>query len=115
VFSSRVCARIANISVTHDCALERAVLKHRLAGLMEQRNPRQKPSLRTPTLQAKILAAIKEVPKRWHDTLVVSKNGERFRVSKDTVQRILAQAAVRPASTRTWPGTIRISRPRLPT
>ena len=37
-------------------------LKHRIAGLTEERHPGQKPSVRTPKLQAKVLAAIKEGP-----------------------------------------------------
>src|SRR6266852_6654466 len=71
-------------------------LKHRIAGLMEERHPGQKPSVRTPKLQAKILAAIKEGPKDGSTHWSCRKLAGRFRVSKDTVQRILAQADVRP-------------------
>src|ERR1035438_8129183 len=38
-------------------------LQHRIAGLMEELHPGQQPSVRTPKLQAKVLAAIKEGPK----------------------------------------------------
>src|SRR5713101_7193368 len=71
-------------------------LKHRIAGLMEERHPGQKPSVRTPKLQAKILAAIKEGPKDGSTHWSCRKLASRFHVSKDTIQRILAQADVRP-------------------
>jgi hypothetical protein len=50
---------------SHDCALEGTVsaTSHRGPDLMEERHPGQKPSVRTPKLQAKLLAAIKEGPK----------------------------------------------------
>ena len=38
-------------------------LRDRIAGLMEERHPGQQPSVRTPKLQAKVLAAIQEGPK----------------------------------------------------
>ena len=76
---------------------KRRFLQHRIAGLMEELHPGQQPSVRTPKLQAKVLAAIKEVPKdastHWS---VRRKLAARFHVSKDTIQRILAQADVRP-------------------
>ncbi len=71
-------------------------LQHRIAGLMEERHPGQQPSVRTPKLQAKVLAAIKEGPKDGSTHWSCRKLARRFRVSKDTVQRILAQADVRP-------------------
>jgi hypothetical protein len=37
-------------------------VQHRVAGLIEERHPGQKPSVRTPKLQAKIFAAIKDGP-----------------------------------------------------
>src|SRR5580658_4025933 len=42
---------------------KRRFLKHRIGGLMEALHPGQPPSVRTPKLQAKVLAAIKEGPK----------------------------------------------------
>src|SRR6266852_6981291 len=71
-------------------------LQHRIAGLMEERHPGQKPSVRTPKLQAKVLAAIKDGPKDGSTHWSCRKLASRFRVSKDTVQRILAPADVRP-------------------
>jgi len=70
--------------------------QHRIAGLMEERHPGQKPSVRTPKLQAKVLAAIQEGPKDGSTHWSCRKLASRFRVSKDTIQRILAQADVRP-------------------
>ena len=71
-------------------------LKHRVVGLLEERHPGQKPSVRTPKLQARILAAIKDGPKDGSTHWSCRKLASRFKVSKDTVQRILAQADVRP-------------------
>src|SRR5947199_1900965 len=71
-------------------------LEHRVAGLMEERHPGQKPSVRTPKLQAKVLAAIKEGPKDGSTHWSCRKLASRFHVSKDTIQRILAQAEIRP-------------------
>lgn len=71
-------------------------LKHRVAGLMEERHPGQKPSVRTPKLQAKVLAAIKEGPKDGSTHWSCRKLATLFHVSKDTIQRILKQADVRP-------------------
>jgi len=50
-------------------------MQHRLAGLIEERHPGQKLSVRTPRLQARVLAAIKEGPQRWIDSLVVPETG----------------------------------------
>src|SRR5271168_5421539 len=71
-------------------------LHHRVAGLMEERHPGQKPSVRTPKLQARILSAIKDGPKDGSTHWSCRKLAARFQVSKDTIQRILAQADVRP-------------------
>ena len=71
-------------------------LQHRVAGLMEERHPGQKPSVRTPKLQARILTAIKDGPKDGSTHWSCRKLASHFNVSKDTVQRILAQAEVRP-------------------
>lgn len=71
-------------------------LQHRIAGLMEERHPGQQPSVRTPKLQAKVLGAIKEGPKDGSTHWSCRKLASRFHVSKDTIQRILAQADVRP-------------------
>ncbi len=52
--------------------------------------------MRTPKLQAKVLAAIKEGPRDGSTHWSCRKLASRFHVSKDTIQRILAQADVRP-------------------
>src|ERR1700682_1272982 len=71
-------------------------LQHRIAGLMEERHPGQQPSVRTPKLQAKVLSAIKEGPKDGSTHWSCRKLAAKFHVSKDSIQRILAQADVRP-------------------
>jgi transposase len=71
-------------------------LQHRIGGLTEELHPGQQPSVRTPKLQAKVLAAIKEGPKEGSTHWSCRKLASRFHVSKDTIQRILAQADVRP-------------------
>jgi transposase len=71
-------------------------LEHRIAGLMEELHPGQQPSVRTPKLQAKVLGAIKEGPKDGSTHWSCRKLAAKFHVSKDTIQRILAQADVRP-------------------
>jgi transposase len=75
---------------------KRRFLQHRIAGLMEELHPGRQPSVRTPKLQAKVLAAIKEGPKDGSTHWSCRKLASRFQVSKDTIQRILAQADVRP-------------------
>lgn len=75
---------------------KRRFLQHRIAGLMEELHPGQPPSVRTPKLQAKVLAAIKEGPKDGSTHWSCRKLANRFHVSKDTIQRILVQADVRP-------------------
>jgi transposase len=71
-------------------------LKHRVTGLTEERHPGQKPSVKTPKLQAKILTAIKDGPKDGSTHWSCRKLAHRFHVSKDTIHRILTQADVRP-------------------
>lgn len=71
-------------------------LQHRTAGLMEERHPGQKPSVRTPKLQARVLTAIKDGPKDGSTHWSCRKLASRFAVSKDTIQRVLTQADVRP-------------------
>src|SRR5712672_1901825 len=75
---------------------KRRFLQHRIAGLMEELHPGQQPSVRTAKLQAKVLAAIKEGPKDGSTHWSCRKLARRFHVSKDTIQRILAQADMRP-------------------
>src|SRR3954465_779294 len=69
---------------------------HGIAGLIEERHPGQQPSVRTPKLQARILAAIKNGPNDGSTHWSCRKLASCFGVSKDTVQRVLTQADVRP-------------------
>src|ERR1700684_3137635 len=71
-------------------------LQQRIGGLTEELHPGQQPSVRTPKLQAKVLAAIKEGPRDGSTHWSCRKLASRFHVSKDSIQRILAQADVRP-------------------
>jgi len=71
-------------------------LEGRIAGLMEERHPGQKPSVRTPRLQARVLAAIKDGPKDGSTHWSCRKLAAQLKVSKDTIQRVLSQADVRP-------------------
>src|ERR1700729_1095416 len=75
---------------------KRRFLDNRIAGLMEELHPGQQPSVRTPKLQAKVLSAIKEGPKDGSTHWSCRKLASKLHVSKDTIQRILAQADVRP-------------------
>ena len=75
---------------------KRRFLDNRIAGLMEELHPGQQPSVRTPKLQAKVLSAIKEGPEDGSTHWSCRKLAAKFHVSKDTVQRILAQADVGP-------------------
>ncbi len=63
---------------------------------MEERHPGQKRSVRTPKLQAKVLAAIKDGPKNGSTHWSCQKLAKHLGVSKDTIQHILVQADVRP-------------------
>jgi transposase len=75
---------------------KRRFQQQRIAGLMEELHPGQQPSVRTPKLQAKVLAAIQEGPKDGSTHWSCRKLASKLRVSKDTIQRILAQADIRP-------------------
>ncbi|MEZ5354849.1 MAG: IS630 family transposase [Bryobacteraceae bacterium] len=71
-------------------------LKDRIDGLVAERHPGQTPSVRTPRLQAKILTAIKNGPRDGSTHWSCRKLAKQFGVSKDSVQRILVQANVKP-------------------
>ena len=66
----------------------RRFLKQRIAGLLEIRHPGQKPSVITPTLQAKVLAATRRKPSDGSIHWSCRKLAKYLKVSKDTVQRI---------------------------
>jgi len=75
---------------------KRRFLRHHIAGLLDELHPDQSPSVRTPMLQAKVLAAIKEGPKDGSTHWSCRKLASKFYVSRETMQRILAQADVHP-------------------
>jgi hypothetical protein len=76
--------------------LEGAISPELYGGLVEDRHPGQKPSVRTPKLQARILAAINNGRNDGSTDWSCRKLASRFGVSRDTVQRILTQADMRP-------------------
>ena len=72
-------------------------LKHRIEGLTEIRHPGQKPSVRTAKLHAKVLDMVtRRKPQDGSTHWSCRKLARRLSVSKDTVQRILVQAELRP-------------------
>lgn len=71
-------------------------LEYRVAGLAEERHPGQKPSVITPQLQAKVLAATKRPPKDGSTHWSCRKLAKVLGVSKDTVHRIWRTAGLRP-------------------
>jgi len=71
-------------------------LKQRVAGLLEIRHPGQKPSVITPALQAKVLGLCRRPPKDGSTHWSCRKLAQNLKVSKDTVQRILHQAGLKP-------------------
>src|SRR6516162_5199624 len=66
----------------------RRFLKQRIAGLLEIRHPGQQPSVITPALQAKVLAATRRKPSDGSTHWSCRKLAKYLKVSKDTVQRI---------------------------
>lgn len=71
-------------------------LKQRVAGLLEIRHPGQKPSVITAALQAKVLGLCRRPPKDGSTHWSCRKLAQDLKVSKDTVQRILHQAGLKP-------------------
>ena len=67
-----------------------------IAGLMEIRHPGQKPTVITPTLQAKVLEATRRKPKDGSTHWSVRKLARELNISKDTVHRIWRTAGVKP-------------------
>jgi transposase len=70
--------------------------EYRIAGLMEERHPGQKPSVITPQLQAKVLAATRRKPKDGSTHWSCRKLAQELGISKDTVHRIWRIAGLRP-------------------
>jgi transposase len=71
-------------------------IEHRIAGLMEERHPGQKPTVITPQLQAKVLAATRRKPKDGSTHWSCRKLANKLGISKDTVHRIWCIAGLRP-------------------
>lgn len=71
-------------------------LEHRVVGLLEQRHPGQKPSVITPQLQARVLAATRRKPKDGSTHWSCRKLATELGLSKDTVHRIWRIAGLRP-------------------
>ena len=71
-------------------------VEHRIGGLMEERHPGQKPSVITPQLQAKVLAATRRKPKDGSTHWSCRKLAQELGISKDTVYRIWRMAGLRP-------------------
>jgi transposase len=70
--------------------------KERVAGLLEIRHPGQKPSVITPSLQAKVLDATRRKPKDGSTHWSCRKLAVQLGISKDTVQRIWHRAGLKP-------------------
>jgi transposase len=68
----------------------------RIPGLMQERHPGQKPTLMTPQLQAKVLAATRRKPKDGSAHWSCRKLAKKLGISKDTVHRIWRIAGLRP-------------------
>ena len=71
-------------------------LTDRIAGLMEQRHPGQKPTVITPQLQARILEATRRKPKDGSTHWSCRKLARALGLSKDTVHRVWKIAGLRP-------------------
>ena len=71
-------------------------LQLRVSGLTELRHPGQKPTVITPRLQAKVLAATRRQPKDGSTHWSVRKLARELNLSKDTVHRIWKTAGVKP-------------------
>src|SRR5215469_8817299 len=71
-------------------------IKQRMAGLLEIRHPGQKPSVITPALQAKVLQLCRRKPQNGSTHWSCRKLARELKVSKDTVQRILQKAGLKP-------------------
>lgn len=71
-------------------------LEQRVAGLLEIRHPGQKPSVITPALQAKVLELCRRKPTDGSTHWSCRKLAKKLNVSKDTIQRILHQAGLKP-------------------
>lgn len=71
-------------------------IQHRVAGLLEIRHPGQKPSVITPALQARVLAATRQKPSDGSTHWSCRKLAQHLNISKDAVQRIWHKAGLKP-------------------
>jgi transposase len=71
-------------------------LQQRIDGLMQERHPGQKPSVITPQLQAKVLAATHRKPGDGSTHWSCRKLAQQLSISKDVVHRIWRTAGLRP-------------------
>ena len=71
-------------------------LEQRSDGLMQERHPGQKPSVITPKLQAKVLAATRRKPSDGSTHWSCRKLAKELGISKDVVHRIWRTAGLRP-------------------
>ena len=71
-------------------------LEQRLDGLLQERHPGQKPSVITPQLQAKVLAATRRKPSDGSTHWSCRKLAKELGISKDVVHRIWRTAGLRP-------------------
>jgi transposase len=71
-------------------------VEQRIDGLMQERHPGQKPSVITPQLQAKVLAATRRKPSDGSTHWSCRKLAKELGISKDVVHRIWRTAGLRP-------------------
>src|SRR3954469_21073498 len=71
-------------------------LEQRIDGLMQERHPGQKPSVITPQLQAKVLAATRRKPRDGSTHWSCRKLAKELGISKDVVHRIWRTAGLQP-------------------
>jgi len=71
-------------------------LQHRVEGLLEIRHPGQKPTVITPALQARVLAATRRKPSDGSTHWSCRKLAQHLNISKDAVQRIWQKAGLKP-------------------
>jgi transposase len=71
-------------------------VKQRVAGLLEVRHPGQKPTVITPALQARVLAATRRKPSDGSTHWSCRKLARHLKISKDAVQRIWQSAGLKP-------------------
>ncbi len=65
-------------------------------GLLQERHPGQKPSVITPQLQAKVLAATRRKPRDGSSHWSCRKLAKQLGISKDVVHRIWRTAGLQP-------------------